>query len=636
MGEAVTILIRSLGYSSQQAGAVWPQGYMDLADSIGLSQGLSAGAFDCVSRAQAAQLFVNALKCKTAGGAAYYKSLGTVVEDAIILAVGVETDDASARGAVRTSSNKNSEAYLPAKGDGNVAALRGKRGALVLNDREEIVTFIPDDSSAVSLTLSGDAQPSYVKSGSRQYTISADTPVYTSAGGTSQTYLSAYSTLTSGSQITLYSEKGKIVAVYATSSATSIDSDAVVVMGRASVASFHQLTGGASDFSIVKNRQSIRLSDIREYDVVTYDSMTNTLMVSDLRLSCIYGDASPNAAAPQSLKVAGTTLPVLESAWETCAGFKPGDSVTLLLTADGKVAGMADAGKVRSNAVGMAASGGVNVFRPDGGVLELKGTLGGSSADNQLVNVSADRSRLILSRLPDRAASAPFQVEDMRLGSYTVTAGVRIYEQVRSGAMVAVDLAGLADRTIPAERVVSYHLNSSDMVDYIVLSDVTGNAYDYGMMVAKTVTVPGGGGEPDTTETSWTLVRGSGDVSFTSSSSYSGRSGDMVGVVPGKPLGEASGSTISAIVQLTEVKNVKAGDFFESQGVFHVTAGGRTYRVAGDVECFRSLGGSQYGQENWLTQATGAQRLEAIRAYGSSFTVYVDPIGQQVRVIQAN
>ena len=29
------------------------------------------------------------------------------------------------------------------------------------------------------------------------------------------------------------------------------------------------------------------------------------------------------------------------------------------------------------------------------------------------------------------------------------------------------------------------------MVDYIVLDNVTGNAYEYGMMVGKTVTTPG-------------------------------------------------------------------------------------------------------------------------------------------------
>ena len=62
-------------------------------------------------------------------------------------------------------------------------------------------------------------------------------------------------------------------------------------MGSPSVAMFHQLTGGATNFTIQKNRQTISMSGIQPYDVVTYDAMTNTLVVSDLRLNCIYEDA---------------------------------------------------------------------------------------------------------------------------------------------------------------------------------------------------------------------------------------------------------------------------------------------------------------------------------------------------------
>ena len=68
--QAATILIRMLGYTSAQAGAVWPQSYMDLAGSIGLTDGMPADYNAPLTRAQAAQLFVNALSCETAEGAA--------------------------------------------------------------------------------------------------------------------------------------------------------------------------------------------------------------------------------------------------------------------------------------------------------------------------------------------------------------------------------------------------------------------------------------------------------------------------------------------------------------------------------------------------------------------------------------
>lgn len=656
MGEAATILLRALGYSGKDAGAVWPQGYMDLAASIGLSRGLSAGAYDGISRSQAAQLFVNALKCRKQDGTVYYKSLGNTVEKTIILAVNVETDDGSSKGAIRTSGNSSSEAYLPAQGSGNVPALQGKRGDLVLNERgDQIIAFVPDNSTAATITLSGDAQAAYVKaSGGRQYTISGNTPVYTSSATESQPYLEARGQLVSGTQITMYSEKGKIAAIYATSAATSIDSDAVVVMGGATTASFHQLTGGVTDFKIIKNRQTISLSDIKEYDVVTYDRLSNTLVVSDLRLTCVYGDASPNVKTPQTVTVSKDKFEVLESAWESCASFKPGDTVTLLLTADGKVAGMAASGKARSTAVGFVDGGSVRLFLPNGGSRTLESTLTGTaSLDSQLVTLTLNRNGVSASRLSGHSTSGTFEVNRMKLGSYTVAVGVRIYEQVSGGAMVAVDRGGLGMSSIPAGQIASYHLNSSNMVDYIVLNDVTGDAYEYGMMVAvfesKQVEVPKKDANGDeikdkdgnvetTTETrteqTWKLVRGSGEIEFVSSAGYSGRSGDMVGVVPGTPMGDGAGSTIKAAVKLTEVKNVKPGDFFESQGVPYVTVSGRTCRIADEVECCRNMGSSP-ADANWLSGA-GAQRLASIKAYADSFTVYVDPVGSQVRVIKAN
>ena len=80
-------------------GAVWPDGYLNLAESIGLTNGISAKAGDSLTRAQAAQLFVNALSCKTGDGKDYYTTLGSESkQDTVLLAVNTETDDGSAMG----------------------------------------------------------------------------------------------------------------------------------------------------------------------------------------------------------------------------------------------------------------------------------------------------------------------------------------------------------------------------------------------------------------------------------------------------------------------------------------------------------------------------------------------------------
>lgn len=634
MAEASTILLRALGYTSKEAGAVWPQGYIDLAESTGLSEGLNLKAGDAINRAQAAQLFVNALNCKTVKGDVYYKSLGTVANEqdkTIVLATGVETDDGSATGAIRTTSNKNSEAYLPAHGDANVSALQGKRGYLILNDKEEVVCFVPDGSTPTTITLNGNAQAAFVKGDNgRQYTISSGTRVFTSGSGESKDYLDAYSSLTSGTQITMYSENGKIVAIYSTSGATTIDSDAVVVMGNATSATFHHLTGGVTNYNIVKDRQSIRLNQIKPYDVATYDQLSNTLVVSDLRLTAVYTDPVPTPKNPKTIQVAGNKFDVLESAWDTIGNIKPGDSVSLLLTADGKVAGILPAsGNLRTTAIGTCTEGGVTIFLPNGGTLNLSGRVGNAASvsSDEPVLISSVRDAFSVSRLATSHAPGAFDVANLKLGDLTVASTVRIYEQVKGGIMRSVDRGSLPMASIPADKV-SYHTNSSGIVDYIVLEDVTGVAYIYGMMV---------GGYEDVNGKEryvWYLRSGSQEIKFSATASYRGQSGDMVGVVLGST--REGSATIREVVKLQEIKQVRASDFFDSQGESNVRVGAYTYRISDDVECYYNRTGNKVSKDNWLTGGTGASRFASIRTYGDSYTIYVDPVGQQVRVIVAN
>ena len=645
LAQAATILIRVLGYTSAQAGAVWPQSYMNLAGSIGLSDGLPADYNAPLTRAQAAQLFVNALRCKTAGGEVYYTSLGEVTEDTIVLAVNVQTDDGSATGAIRTTQSESAESYLPANGQGDVYALQGKRGAQVLNDKGEIVTFVPDDSNAITITLSGDAQASYVRgTNGQQYTISSTTPVYTSAQGDGKNYVDSYTTLYSGTQLTMYSERGKIVAVYASGGGTTIDSDAVVVLGDPSVATFHQLTGGATNFTIMKNRQTIRLSDIEPYDVVTYDQINNTLVVSDLRMTCVYQNAVPTVSAPETIDVLGNKFDVLQSAWDTTRNFRLGDTVTLLFTADGKVAGMAaPSAQTRSTAVGLVDGGSATVFLPNGGTLELTGTVSNaSSLEGQLVIFSGGKSQITASRLSENRAPGPFDVADMYLGDHRVSNGVRIFEKVTTSAMVAINRADLTMGEIPANQISGYHLDSAGMVDYIVLNNVTGDAYEYGMMTAEVTTtediVDETTGEvttPGKTTTTWTLKRGIGeDIKFSPLAGYNGRAGDIIGVVASK--NRSGDNMIRTILELTRVDNVSPGDFFDSQGVPHVTVNGRTYRVADDVECYGAFNENRITEGTWFTQPSANDRLNAVKAFSSDLTVYIDPVGEKVRVIVAH
>ena len=153
--QAVTILMRVLGYSDSDAGAIWPDGYLKLAASVGLTEGLTLGAGDLLPRARAAELFANLLTTPTAAGAVYYTTLGSAVENVLVL----DVDTMEETGAIRTSKGM----YYVAADVPAPSALEGFCGTLVLNGKKEIITFIPDGSRARTITLGSDAQASYLK-----------------------------------------------------------------------------------------------------------------------------------------------------------------------------------------------------------------------------------------------------------------------------------------------------------------------------------------------------------------------------------------------------------------------------------------------------------------------------------------
>ena len=628
--QAVTILIRVLGYSSDKVGAVWPDGYLNLAESIGLTDGISAKAEDTLTRAQAAQLFVNALSCKTGEGKDYYTTLGSESKrDTVLLAVNTQTDDGSAMGAVRTSEGT----YLPDAEDVAPTALVGRRGVLVLNDQSEIVTFVPDNSTSVTISLLDNAEPSYLTAmGGIRYTIAGDTPIYTSGSSEGKPYSEGYMTLTAGSRLTLFTLRGKVTAIYAATTATAANADAVVVMDRVNAADFHRLTGGATGYTVLKNQREISLSQIQPYDVVTYDSMSNTLLVSDLRLTCRYENPAPSPKAPTSITLLEHTFPVLESAWNFTDQVSVGQQVSLLMTVDGQVAAILPSNaKTRSTAMGYVTSETtVDLFLPNGATLELKGSESKLKNLNLVCTITSTGEHVLgAARFSGKWSPGDFNPEAMTVGEYPVAPGVRIYEQFRDGAQVAVPLSSLDHGPIPQNQITGVHMNSSDIVDVIILNNATGDAYTYGRMVGDTtvttetvVNDDGTVSEVEKYKTTWSLENRS-VLKFSENAGYAGRTGDFVGAVAGK------NGLIVSIARLTEY-SVSPSDFFERNGRYYVTIKGRTYPVANRVECYKTA------TKSWFDQEDGMDRLRACLAFSSKLTVYIDPVGDKVRIVTAD
>ena len=613
-GQAVTMVTRMLGYTDADTGLVWPDGYLELAGQIGLTDGLDLSPNAAINRAQAVHLFCNLLNTPKKEGGLFSSTLGTVTPNVVILALDVTAEDGTA-GAVRTS-----EGVLKVKSGVSPQSLLGQKGSLIVNDKGEIITLVPDGGENRTITVTAAAAGRLTDSTGAKYTIPTEAVTYTSEGST--TYDKAWVDIAPGDRVTLYFTAGKVTALYLN---TAPAADAVVVTGSASAATFRTITGGATGYPIYKNGQSITYADIQPYDVATFAA--GALNISSLRLTGAYENVAPNTEYPTSVTVMGHDFPVLSSAVDSLSGLKLGETITLLLTADGQVAGAYRPSAVQGNAMGIVKSAGNDTAEVEllGTRIILKGKPFGSAVGGslvgQLVSVSSyEKGRLRLEKLPSGTSAGAFQVSAMKLGTYTVSPGVILGERVGSGPVKPLTLDSLGRDTIPAGQISYYHLNAAKQVDVLIFNDATGDCYTYGILKSEVETVYDSGFEY--TQRTMRVTNQSGEHGpYKGGGSVSGGRNVFGGVA------EGANGTVANWLTLTALQGVPRSAFATIDGTVWLTHNGQSFPVSEEVQCYNSVSGT------WFAD------LAACRAFSNNLTVYYDRSpdeGGKIRVVVAN
>ena len=168
-GQAVTILMRGLGYKDENMGGVWPQGYMAEAQTCGLlkSTGITS-AYSALTRGQAAKLFLNLFEAKrgTGEGAVVLFSFTPEKEEAYLTNLDAGKGTLTAGGKTYTMAHPVTS-----------TTLIGSKGKVVLNGNGDILTFLPItgtsgiSNAAVIIGANGSALGLDSLAGSNSYTI---------------------------------------------------------------------------------------------------------------------------------------------------------------------------------------------------------------------------------------------------------------------------------------------------------------------------------------------------------------------------------------------------------------------------------------------------------------------------------
>lgn len=510
-GQAVTILMRGLGYKDEDMGGVWPQSYMAEAQTNGLlkSTGITS-AYAGLTRAQAARLFLNLFEAQHGKGDALFSY--KVGEEVYLTAVDGGKGTMTAGGKTYTMAHPVAS-----------TSLIGSKGKAVLNSADEILTFLP----------------------------------ITGSNGVS---------------------------------------NAAVIIGNGNAGSTLGALAGSSSYNIYKNGTPASVGDLKRYDVATYSAATNSIIVSDTRVSVYYEDCSPSPSNPSTITVLnGMKLNVLPTAVDSLSKLKPGKQIVLLLTADGQVAGAEDAnsGNVQGNAMAYVdGSGSVQMIC--GGSLLTVGTA--SDYAGQVVSLSSSKSgsqdvKLNLGKISG-GAGGELNVPERTLGGRKLTDNAFIFDGGKQ-----IGLGELGQSVINESRVTYARTNWAGQVDLVVLNgSVTGDTV-YGR--AKVVT-----DRDDTTgkETQSISIETKQKTYGPIKSGNNVSSGAWVAVRFNK--GETG---FTSFATMTRLGNVPASAWV---GKTAVTYGSRTYEVPSNVQCYND------GTGKWMT-------LDDAKAYGGTMNLYV-------------
>ncbi len=478
-GQAITILMRLLGYKDEDVGMVWPDGYIAAAKQNGLTDGISLKGSDKITRAQAAKLFANLLITNKKSGSKFISGIaGAIYDDVIVLSNNAVAADGT-EDALLTSAGIFKMSKKAASSE-----LIGEKGMLVLDAKGKALTFIPDnDTVKVSVVVSSAKQNYITDDTGALKQIKED--VKTFVNGAEMQWSTAYTSVLRGTSVTLYyGVSGAVEYVFI---GGGYDKKLVIVSADGSLDEIETLTDN-KNFVLFRNGAPAKASDLCKYDVAVYDSVNNRVDVSNHRITAIYEDASPSFSAPEKVTVLGMEFEVLPTAADSFYGFNNGQSVTVLLTEDNKVAGAVDPSVLKGNAKGLVKSISSNYAEveltfgltvtgdPDLG-RNVQKYAGG------LVNVSSDKAGYLSLDLIslNKRNYGDWDIEKGTLGFNEVLNSVAVYEYVDGSELRKVDISELP-KTVPTDKVV-YIETEKDKVYLIVLNDVTGNSYAYGRAI---------------------------------------------------------------------------------------------------------------------------------------------------------
>ena len=252
--------------------------------------------------------------------------------------------------------------------------------------------------------------------------------------------------------------------------------------------------------SVYRNDKTSASAELNKYDVYYYSESLQTVWIYTRRAAGRITAVSPSASAPTALTVAGSTYSLGSSAVaskiSSLNGGGVGEVVTLLLGMDNEVADVITGEEADSVFYGVVQTANRSLVEDNGAdvlqkisVMCTDGITRTVNIDKSLnyptgwlVEISVTPEGEQVNAIESKSVSGTINETATALGDYALADDVQILDTTSEGLAGTVRPSRIAGTKLNALTVRYYTLNEQGQIDRLILNDVTGDLWKYGVL----------------------------------------------------------------------------------------------------------------------------------------------------------
>ena len=252
--------------------------------------------------------------------------------------------------------------------------------------------------------------------------------------------------------------------------------------------------------AVYRNGEAAADAALNEYDVYYYSANARTLWIYTRKAAGRITAVAPSAAAPTSVTVAGTEYTIGSSSaaavLSSLNGGGVGQVVTLLLGMNNEVVRVLTGEAADQVFYGVVQNSARSLIEDDGADVRQSVTVACTDGVTRTVNVDKSLNfpagLLVeitvtgdgeqVARVDARSVSGTFNENGTALGGTPLADGVEIIDTTAEGVAGAIRPSRLSGVTLQSGDVRYYTTNAAGEIDRLILDNVTGDLWTYGVL----------------------------------------------------------------------------------------------------------------------------------------------------------